>query len=145
MFQATEVAAVLLVLTFVTLAALHAYWASGGTWGASVVLPETSEGSKVFSPRVLQTSVVAALLVIAAIVVMDAARFISLPTPAWAVNTGIWVLAASLFLRAVGEFCYVGFFKRVRGTRFARWDSRLYSPLCLVMAALTFVVAVSVG
>jgi hypothetical protein len=34
-------------------------------------------------------------------------------------------------VRAVGEFKLVGFFKRVRGTSFARWDTWLFSPLCL--------------
>ncbi len=137
----TEVSAVLLALTFTMLAALHLYWALGGTWGANAVLPETPGGGKIFSPRVLETAVVAALLVVAATVVVNAVGFVSLPLPAWTTRVGVWVLATSLFLRAVGEFRYVGFFKRVRGTRFARWDSRLYSPLCLVLAALTFVVA----
>jgi hypothetical protein len=35
----------------------------------------------------------------------------------------------------VGEFKYVGFFKRVRGTRFATLDTLVYSPLCLLLAA----------
>ena len=32
--------------------------------------------------------------------------------------------------RAIGERRYVGFFKRVRTTEFAWWDTRVYSPLC---------------
>jgi hypothetical protein len=43
--------------------------------------------------------------------------------------------ALGLFARAIGEFKYVGFFKRVRGSRFARRDTLLYSPLCLWLAA----------
>ena len=38
-------------------------------------------------------------------------------------------------LRALGEFKWVGFFKSVRDTRFARLDTWLYSPLCAGMAA----------
>ena len=36
--------------------------------------------------------------------------------------------------RAIGDFKYVGFFKRVRGSKFARMDTLVYSPLCLLLA-----------
>ena len=36
--------------------------------------------------------------------------------------------------RAIGEFRYVGFFKRVVGSRFATLDTFVYSPLCLALA-----------
>lgn len=38
---------------------------------------------------------------------------------------------------------HVGFFKRVRDTAFARYDTFVYSPLCAVIAALA--VWLSVG
>jgi hypothetical protein len=41
------------------------------------------------------------------------------------------------FLRSVGDFRLVGFFKRVRGTRFARYDSLLFSPLSLALGVPT--------
>jgi hypothetical protein len=43
------------------------------------------------------------------------------------------VLGAVFVLRAIGERKLVGFFKRVRGTAFARWDTWLFSPLCLAL------------
>ena len=54
-----------------------------------------------------------------------------------------YALAAGLLARAVGEFKYVGFFKRVRGSRFARLDTLLYSPLCLLLSAGVAAVAFS--
>jgi hypothetical protein len=45
-----------------------------------------------------------------------------------------------LVARAIGEFKYLGFFKRVTGSKFARLDTLLYSPLCLLLAVgVTFV------
>ena len=44
-------------------------------------------------------------------------------------------LAAIFVLRALGDFQYVGFSKRIRGTQFAHWDDRIFSPLCLLIAA----------
>jgi hypothetical protein len=50
-------------------------------------------------------------------------------------------LALGLLLRAVGEFRYVGLFKRVRGTKFAVLDTYVYSPLCLLLAVGVALVA----
>jgi hypothetical protein len=44
-------------------------------------------------------------------------------------------------LRAIGDFRLVGVFKRIRGTPFAWWDSRLFVPLCCFIALGTAVVA----
>ena len=41
----------------------------------------------------------------------------------------------------MGDFRTVGFFKKVRATRFAQLDSRIYSPLCAVLSAGCAVVA----
>jgi hypothetical protein len=43
--------------------------------------------------------------------------------------------------RAVGDFRYVGFFKRVRDSRFGRLDSALYSPLCVFLSFASAVAA----
>ena len=53
-----------------------------------------------------------------------------------------FLLAVALVARAVGDFRLVGFFKRVRGTRFARMDSVLYAPLCLVLGVAVVYVAI---
>ena len=50
---------------------------------------------------------------------------------AWA----CYALALGLLARAIGEFKYVGFFKKVRGSKFARMDTLLYSPVCLLLSA----------
>jgi len=52
------------------------------------------------------------------------------------VRVGAWLIAAAFALRAIGDFRYVGFFKRVRESRFARLDTFAYSPLCTLLALL---------
>jgi hypothetical protein len=42
-------------------------------------------------------------------------------------------VALALLARAVGDFRLVGFFKRVKDSVFARMDSRVYSPLCVLL------------
>ncbi|EGD05771.1 hypothetical protein B1M_04736, partial [Burkholderia sp. TJI49] len=51
-----------------------------------------------------------------------------------AIGFAIAVLALIFAVRAVGDFRYVGFFKRIRGSRFARMDTLCYSPLCAALA-----------
>ncbi len=46
----------------------------------------------------------------------------------------VFILGVAFLVRAVGEGRLVGFTKRVRGTSFARWDTRLFSPLCLAIS-----------
>jgi uncharacterized membrane protein SpoIIM required for sporulation len=52
-----------------------------------------------------------------------------------------WLIAAVFALRAIGDFRYVGFFKRIRDTRFARLDTLAYWPLCAVLAVLIGIAA----
>jgi len=39
-------------------------------------------------------------------------------------------------LRAIGEFKYLGFFKKIKNTEFAIADSKLFSPLSLAIGFL---------
>ncbi len=120
----------------VLIALLHVFWAFGGQWGAAAAIPEIPGKGAAFRPGLLATLAVAAALTAAAYLVL--ARLEVLPR-AWprALETGLFFTGAAVFgLRAIGEFRYVGFFARVRDTRFARMDRRLYSPLCLCLSAL---------
>jgi Protein of unknown function (DUF3995) len=60
-----------------------------------------------------------------------------------ATATALVFLAAVMVARFLGDFRYVGVFKRVRGTRFADLDTRLYAPLCLALAVGCASVAVA--
>jgi hypothetical protein len=44
---------------------------------------------------------------------------------------GDLVISVIFLIRAVGDFKYIGFFKRIQETPFAKMDSKFYSPLCL--------------
>lgn len=56
--------------------------------------------------------------------------------PEWMVSTGGWMIALVFFIRTIGDFHWVGICKKKKGTLFAHWDTRLYSPLCLFIAIL---------
>lgn len=121
------------------LSALHLYWAAGGRAGASAAVP-AADGRPLLSPSTRATLAVACLLALSAVILLGGvARW----TPSVLFRIGAGGIGAVLLARAVGERRYVGFFKRVRGTTFARRDTWLYSPLCLVLAGAAVLVAVA--
>ncbi|RIX60061.1 DUF3995 domain-containing protein [Paenibacillus nanensis] len=113
------------------LSAVHWYWVAGGRRGTQAAVP--SDGStKLFRPSKLATGVVAGLLLMAAWFVLEFGGAVEqLVFPKWLLTYGRWGLSAVFILRAIGDFRWIGFFKKRKGTLFAQWDTILYSPLCL--------------
>jgi hypothetical protein len=137
LFVGILAAAVLLVL-----GGLHVYWAGGGRWGTDVAIP-TREGRPRFSPGTASTLTVAALLCAAALVLLGRLGLWGEWLPRWPFAVGTWVLVVVFGGRVVGDFQWFGLFKRVSGTRFAWWDTRLYVPLCAVLSLAAMLVAAS--
>ena len=120
------------VLAF--LSGLHIYWAFGGRWGWGAAIPQV-DGRPAFTPSRFATFLVALGLAAAAALPLVRVGAFPFPVPPWLSRWSAVLLAFIFFVRAVGDFRLVGFFKRVRGTPFAIWDTRLFSPLCLLLAA----------
>jgi hypothetical protein len=136
-----DLIALIVTGVFVALSAVHVYWALGGGAGKVAAVPEL-DNRPVFIPSVASTFAVAVGLALCAVLVAASAGLIVSKVPALWVTWLAFLLALALVARAVGDFRLVGFFKRVRGTRFARLDSALYAPLCLVLGVAVFYVAV---
>ncbi len=63
--------------------------------------------------------------------------------PNWVDQYGLLLVGGIFFLRVIGDFRYVGYFKRITDTAFAKMDTALYIPLCLVISIGAFWTAVS--
>ncbi len=119
---------------------IHVYWAAGGRWGLAESLPERN-GAKAFQPGRFATLVVALIFGCMAFFYLYKIGWLTpLNTivPDWLTRYGLWLLAGIFLLRAIGDFRYVGFFKRVRGSRFSQLDTKFYSPLCLLVSVNSF-------
>jgi hypothetical protein len=55
---------------------------------------------------------------------------------------GLWILMTLFILRAIGDFKYMGFFKKIKNTKFGQNDTKYFAPLCLIIGILTLLVAV---
>jgi len=123
--------AVINFIILITLSALHFYWALGGQWGFAAALPTNEEGKRMLNPKKMDSAIVAMGLLVFANYILIYMGFMAFYLPAWIHNYGIWLIIVIFMLRAVGDFRYVGFFKKIRKTDFAVRDTRYYSPLCL--------------
>lgn len=127
-----------LILTtiFLLLAGIHFYWGLGGKWGAHAAIPTREDGSRLMNPKRQECFVVGSGLCGFALFLLVRSGLVPLMLPAWLAAYGLWILAVLFLLRAIGEFRYIGFFKKITTTHFARLDTRYYSPLCLLIGLL---------
>lgn len=133
--SAVLAAAICTVLSI--LALWHVYWAFGGRVGKAAAIPEFN-GAPTIAPSQAGTLAVAMALVVAASLIGAVGGLV---TVAWPSDVLVWcarALACLFLLRAIGDFRFLGFFKRVRGTRFAKLDTLVYAPLCLALSAGIF-------
>ncbi|WP_165861151.1 DUF3995 domain-containing protein [Paenibacillus paeoniae] len=125
---------------FTLIGALHLYWLLGGKWGMHAAIPTIADRDQVlFTPGKLATSIVMLLLWLAAFWMLLLGQEWSSLLPSWLITIGGYTISATFLIRSIGDFRYLGFFKRYRQSYFARLDSRYYSPLCLMLAAATLI------
>ena len=134
------VAALLASALLALLRAVHFYWAVGGSLGRDAAVP-SRYGVPVIAPGPVGTALVGVALLAMSALVAAAGGLFKGPVPATLLRTGSGAVALVFLARAIGDFRYVGFSKRVHGSPFARRDTYLYSPLCLLLAALIAAVA----
>ncbi|WP_461092928.1 DUF3995 domain-containing protein [Spirosoma gilvum] len=118
---------------------LHFYWAMGGQWGFRAALPERN-GTKAFQPGRFMTLSVSVIFGCMSLLYLNKAGVfttLSSLVPDWLSQYGLWLLAVLFLIRAIGDFRYVGFFKRLTNSRFAELDTKFYSPLCLLLSLNT--------
>ena len=136
--------AIAVCVVFLLLALWHFYMAFNRTIGASGTVPSVA-GKPLFVPSTRATVAVGIVLLSFAVLVATTARLFALGLPRLVLTWLCYGLALGLLARAIGEFKYVGFFKRVRGSRFAKLDTLIYSPVCLLLSVGVALVALENG
>jgi Protein of unknown function (DUF3995) len=128
----TELIALLMGAFLAAGAAFHFYWGFGGQYGRRVAVPQRVDGSPLFVPTNAATLAVALLLTLMLVVLAVYAMRLDLPLPRGALRTAMLVLALIFLARGLSWHAYIGLFKTVRTTDFARNDTLFYSPGCIV-------------
>jgi len=121
---------------FLALAILHIFWALGGTWGFKESLPQKTNGEHLFVPRKIESLIVGLFLAAFGLYESIKIGLVEIDLPEWLLNTGGIAVASIFFIRAVGDFKYVGMFKKVKSTEFGQRDTKYFTPLCLIISIL---------
>jgi hypothetical protein len=129
-------------LIFLGLAGIHFHWVLGGKFGSDAAIPTNDEGKRVLHPSKKDSAVVGVGLLMFSLYFLVKDGLINFYLPAWVNNYGGFVISAIFFLRAIGDFNYVGFFKKPRTTAFSKLDGQFFSPLCLVLALLGLLLSI---
>ncbi|MFK7948249.1 MAG: DUF3995 domain-containing protein [Saprospiraceae bacterium] len=126
-----------IIFTFLSL--VHFYWAFSGNMMHEYVIPEINN-EKLFSPSKLMTIAVGLGLLSFAFIILGHIGVFELLFLNNIFRYGTWLIALVFFARAIGDFKYVGFFKKIKDTKFAFWDTRIYAPLSLLISILIILV-----
>lgn len=127
---------IITIIVLIIMGLFHFYWVIGGKIGLDKALP-TKDGKLLLNPgKILTTIVGIGLLGFGYIAYV--LQFKDLTTMQYAnyyVNIS-WMLSAIFIIRAIGEFNAIGFFKKIKETQFAIYDTKYFSPLCLVLGVI---------
>jgi hypothetical protein len=111
--------------------AFHLYWGFGGQYGRRVAVPQREDGTPLFVPTATATLAVAAVLTLILLVLAAYEMRINLLLPSGSLRLGMVFLAVTFLARGLSWHPYIGLFKTVRTTDFARHDTLFYSPGCI--------------
>jgi Protein of unknown function (DUF3995) len=126
----------LLIIIFLALAGIHFYWGVGGKWGLDAALPKTENNVNTISPGIVACFLVGFILMGVAGLILIKMNIIAFTLPSFIAEYSLVALALVFFIRAIGDFKYAGFTKKVKTGKFAENDSRFYSPLYLLIGVL---------
>lgn len=128
--------ALLLSIVFFILSLIHFHWALGGSMGFDAALPTDENGQRILNPRKIDSTVVGIGLGAFGLFYLCHSDIILCDLPVWMSKVGLWLIPVIFLIRGIGDFKYIGLFKKVKGTTFATMDTKLYTPLCWVIFVL---------
>ncbi|SNT04081.1 Protein of unknown function [Ekhidna lutea] len=127
-------------LILLILSGIHISWALGSEWSFRSVIPTNENDEPVLNPTRKDSALVGIGLLFFAVFYLIKIDLLILEIPSWAINIASWMIPSIFLFRAIGDFRYVGFFKKITKTPFAKKDALVYSPLCLGLAIIGFII-----
>lgn len=96
--------------------------------------------TKLFSPPVMVTFVVGFAFLLGVFVFLGRLGLFSPLEPRSVYQWLPWIYAAVFLARIVGDFHFVGLFKKVKNTTFSSLDNILFMPICAILCFCSCVV-----
>ncbi|WP_299775546.1 DUF3995 domain-containing protein [uncultured Pseudoteredinibacter sp.] len=133
------VVAILVAVIMLLVSLFHFYWAFGGEYGLQSSGPVMEEGVE-FKPPAAVIFVVACLLAGLAVLSLQLV-WPWQPIKEYIAYVG-YLISFVFIVRSIGDFKYVGFFKKVYNSDFANLDTKYFSPLILLLGVCFGVLSV---
>lgn len=133
---------IILFAIFFILSMLHFSWALGSSWGFEDAIPKNEEGEPMLKPKKIDSMIVGIGLLFFGVFYLIKSELIEFDLPALVMSIAKWIIPSIFLLRAIGDFRYVGFSKKVKSTAFAKKDTKFYAPLCLAIAGIGFALGI---
>ncbi|MDO6473297.1 DUF3995 domain-containing protein [Maribacter sp. 1_MG-2023] len=127
-----------LFLIFMILSGFHFFWLFGGTWGLRQAIPTREKDLELLSIPKYATLLVALVLALFGLIYLNKLEVFNISNQL--TNLLYYVIPILFLIRAIGEFNYVGFFKKIKHTEFAKADTKLFSPLCLSIGLIGLII-----
>lgn len=127
-------------IIFLLLSILHFYWAFGGKRWFVDTLPTSSSGEKKLNPGMMAGLVIGIGLLFFAIIMIGNQGLFDKYISERIFHYGTLIIAVIFLLRAIGDFKYIGLFKKIKQTKFAINDTKVYSPLCLFISVVSLMI-----
>ena len=131
---------ILLSILLIGLGLIHFNWVVGGNFGFSESLPTKESGERVLNPKKIDSAIVGIGLTAFGFFYLLKSGVIEFIIPGWIMAYGSWIIPIIFLLRAIGEFKYVGFFKKIKKTEFGKLDTKFFSPLCLIIGIFGIII-----
>ena len=130
----------ILVIVFLILSGIHFNWSVGGKLGFDKTLPTKEDGTRVLNPKKIDTAIIGIGLLLFAIYYLVRTEIVSVDLPHWILNYVGWIISSVFILRSIGDFKYVGFFKKIKTTTFGFFDTKYFSPLCTFIGSVGIII-----
>ena len=132
----------ILAIVFLSIALIHFNWVRGGTWGFDNALPSNEKGERLFTPLKIHSLIVGIGLLTFSFFYINMSNVVTLPLPESITKYIKWIIPSIFIIRAIGDFRHVGLFKKVKNTNFSLYDTKYFTPLCIIIGVLGYIVAV---
>jgi glucan phosphoethanolaminetransferase (alkaline phosphatase superfamily) len=130
---------IILVIVYAVIALIHFYWLFGEKW-LDKALPTDENGKRVLNPRKFETIIVTLGLLLFAFYYLLKIELFEVEVPKLITKYSGWIISTIFIIRAIGDFKYVGFFKKIKNTKFAEFDTKYFTFISLIIGLIGIII-----
>jgi len=130
----------ILVAIYFVIALIHLYWLFGGEKWIDKALPTDKNGKRVLNPGKLETVIVTFGLLLFSFYYSLKIEIFEVEVSRLITEYIGWIISSIFIIRAIGDFKYVGFFKKIKNTKFAEFDTKYFNFISLIIGLIGIII-----